>query len=419
VTVSGTEWFVPFSSSNFSAPNGDGRPWGDGTEMAARANPASPSNPWDVGCTVTTFLGGQAAMDEYNAVLNQVIDSAQQSNTAVFANGAWTRGHVYIVDWRFNCLRDVSANTNAWGAKPPPVDRDNVAIGLVRRLMQAGVQVRLLLWYPGAVAPGFGPHKTDHHYAAQVVEAENRRLMTLWNLPADADPLGVVALDMRIADGQIAGSLHQKMMVVRTPTIDVAFAGGVDLAYTRRDAPLTLGDWQSGTSMPAPGPAWPRQHSGVDYSSLDSTKGSSSAQKDDLPEADTAGNAIFGARQSWHDQHLKVTGPIVATLEWQFTERWRDTSWVFSTGGGPVSSFLSGLNLLPNQVILSADQAVDAASGRPRALPPVKPAAATGSTAVQMWRTIPWRNSRPDHRSHAVNTLYSPGSREQSAEPPS
>ena len=68
------------------------------------------------------------------------------------------------------------------------------------------------------------------------------------------------------------------MMVVRTPTIDVAFAGGVDLAYTRRDAPLTIGDWQSGTSMPAPGPTWPKQ-TGVDYSSLAEAKASSTRQE--------------------------------------------------------------------------------------------------------------------------------------------
>ena len=206
MTVTGTDWLLPFASADFSAPNGDGRPWGDGTAIAARANPEDPSHgdPWDTGCGVTTFVGGQAAMDAYTVVLSKVITAAPTSSTSPYINGAWARGHVYIAGWRFNCLRDMSANTNAWDSPPPAVDQDDVAIGLVRRLMQAGVQVRLLLWYPSmvpphpsAIGPSFGPHKADHHYAVQVVEAENRRLMNLWQLPADADPLGVVALDMR------------------------------------------------------------------------------------------------------------------------------------------------------------------------------------------------------------------------------
>ena len=146
MTVTGTDWLLPFASSDFSAPNGDGRPWGDGTAIAARANPEDPSHgdPWDTGCGVTTFVGGQAAMDAYTVVLRQVITAAPTSSTSPYINGAWARGHVYIAGWRFNCLRDIPTNTNAWDSPPAAVDQDDVAIGLVRRLMQAGVQVRLI-----------------------------------------------------------------------------------------------------------------------------------------------------------------------------------------------------------------------------------------------------------------------------------
>ena len=181
-------------------------------------------------------------------------------------------------------------------------------------------------------------------------------------------------------------------MVVRTPTIDVAFGGGVDLAYTRRDAPLTIGDWQSGTSMPAPGPTWPKQ-TGVDYSSLAEAKASSTRQEDDLPETDNDGNTIFGARQSWHDQHLKLTGPIVATLEAQFAERWRDTSRIYASGG-PVSSLYTERSFTNGQVIFSTRQAVAPSGTTPASFPAVTSVAPTGSTTVQMWRTIPWRDSR-------------------------
>src|SRR6202043_3827557 len=38
---------------------------------------------------------------------------------------------------------------------------------------------------------------------------------------------------------------------------------------------------------------------------------------------DELGQDVYGVPRRWHDQHLKVEGPIVTSLEAQFDERWR------------------------------------------------------------------------------------------------
>jgi phosphatidylserine/phosphatidylglycerophosphate/cardiolipin synthase-like enzyme len=367
-------WLLTFSANDPDAPNGDGRPWGDGTEMAARSYVGRP--PWDLGCAITTYVGGRAAMDAMRVALKQVIDSA--SSTPMFDRGSWARGHVYIADWRFNCLRDMSTGTDRWTSQT--TDDDATAIGLVMRMMQAGVQVRLLLWYPLTIgrAAGFAPQIEDHLFAAGIVEQENQRLMGAFGATPDAEPLGVVALDLRIAEARVAGSHHQKMMVIRTPGLNVAFAGGVDLAFTRRDAPPLLGDWQSGPNIPPAGTVWPQQD-GVDYQSLGKVTPANASQKSDLPLQ------VFGNRQAWHDQHLRLTGPIVATLESQFAERWRDSGAVFDLS--KLSHWTQG------QVILSSPGAIQEGAVRPLPIVPPEPTGG-GNSIVQMWRTIPWRDGR-------------------------
>jgi hypothetical protein len=274
--------------------------------MAARASAGT--DPWDQHCEVTTYVGGLAAMSAMRDSLRLAMTEAQPGN----------RGHVYITGWRFNCLRDLSNGTQ-WGTDPwdaflsgRSADADDTALGLVLQLMQAEVKVRILVWYPRWITKvKLQDHIADHFYLARVVAAENKRLKTLRNL---AEDVGVVALDVRTAD-LITASHHQKTMVIRGAATSVAYVGGVDLAFTRRDAPPLQGDWQSGKDIPDPALGWPKATVGVDYSSVATNVVPPNTDRTgiDLPEE------FYGdARQMWHDQHLRLKGPIVKTLEHQF-----------------------------------------------------------------------------------------------------
>jgi phosphatidylserine/phosphatidylglycerophosphate/cardiolipin synthase-like enzyme len=94
---------------------------------------------------------------------------------------------------------------------------------------------------------------------------------------------GEVILDQRI---RRLGSHHQKLVVLRhdeDPSKDVAFVGGIDLCYGRRDDAEHLGD-------PQP-----------------------------LPMA-----KAYGERPPWHDVQLMIRGPAVAVVDTVFRERWDD-----------------------------------------------------------------------------------------------
>jgi phosphatidylserine/phosphatidylglycerophosphate/cardiolipin synthase-like enzyme len=386
--------------------------------MAARASRGLP--PYDVNCKVTTLIGGFRAMREIRETLEQVILDAIAS-----PNPPGQCGRVYIADWRLNAQRDLSeANpwlTRAWGGTDRATFKDQTALGMIMRLMEAGVRVRILIWLPTKISSqGAGPaHVQDHFYLARAVEATSQRLNTngspwkqgAWNL---TDPIGLVALDARAAEGSVAGSHHQKTIVVRgLGTRHVAFCGGVDLAFTRRDAPadpttfdptqtrFLNGDWQSAegfpalartwSSLPPPNPStlWPPDAT-TDYSGLTSVEIPTDRQTSDLPETEADGQRrdIYGfVNHIWHDQHLKLEGPIVQTLEDQFAERWRDTAHVYdlsSTGNWSVG-----------QVVFSSSRAFDE-HGVINALPFSTPAGSpSGATStVQLLRTIPWRDSR-------------------------
>jgi phosphatidylserine/phosphatidylglycerophosphate/cardiolipin synthase-like enzyme len=390
------KWFLPFADD-------EGRPWGDGTAMAGRR--ADGKDPWDENCQVTPIIGGFATMTAIRGALTKTIEDAHQSD-----NPPGERGHVYIAGYRFNALRDLSDNTSPWGAVLyPKVPADQTAIGLILRLMQEGVLVRLMLWLPTHTmeykfSSYLAAHVEDHRFVADLVNRESERL-------GGGKPRGIVALDARTAEGSVAGAHHQKMIVIRgLGDNHVAFCGGVDLAFTRRDAPagaaavppaggaFLAGDWQSSDGIPkwlgAPS-TWPRDGT-TSYASLDDDPTASppkvalavptNTQPSDLPEAQGA-TPIYGpSPQIWHDQHLMLKGPIVRTLEQQFAERWRDSARLYDLS--------QAANWFGGQVIFSSsaaflDDEVDPLPDTMDANPPDGAA-----TPVQMWRTIPWRDAR-------------------------
>jgi phosphatidylserine/phosphatidylglycerophosphate/cardiolipin synthase-like enzyme len=447
MTVDPANWLLTGSAA------GDGKPWGTGTKMAERAVSA-PSQPWDTGCKVTTLIGGYEAMSEMRDELETLISAASTSS-----NAPGNRGHVYIAGWRFNCQRDLSSanswKTGAWSAGNTAT-ADQTALGLILRLMQAGVVVRVLVWFPTLIeslAAHLTPHLMDHVYLWRVVKAENERLVAAKNL---SSPLGIVGLDKRIASGAISGTHHQKMMVIRSPTRDVAFCGGVDLAFSRRDSPanpgsftpemMLDGDWQSGSTIPVPSavpPAlwWPTNTTTTNYSSVTSVPawGVSDQQPSDLPTNtnDPAVCAVIGgtisggscvgpdgsaiplqpiydtAAQYWHDQHLKLEGPIVSTLEGQFAERWIDApnfdqpgvralETLFGTGPFTLTGN-AGMGMVafstPDAYNTSGnllDLLTSTTSTIKKLEDPVTITTAPGVSIVQMWRTIPLRTRAAD-----------------------
>jgi phosphatidylserine/phosphatidylglycerophosphate/cardiolipin synthase-like enzyme len=360
--------------------------------MAARAKaPGAPRKPWDENCKVTTYVSGLDAMNAISASLELAATEARNAP-------AGQKGRVYFTNWRFNAFRDLStANvwaTDAWDnyVSGSQAASDQTALALVLRLMQAGVVVRMLLWYPTAISEssftaGLAAHVVDHYYVARVIDAESR------GLAEDASNRSIVALDMRTADSTKAGSHHQKAVVIRGAATSVAYVGGVDLAYTRRDAPGLQGDWQSGDGIPDPSRGWPHAIAPfMNYTRWDAVERPSQQQPSDLPGPIYGDGSTPLTRQIWHDQHLRLEGPIVKTLEYQFKERWEDT-----TAGKrlfDISSRYSRSNVRNAQVIFGSADAFDTNGIKPLPIP-ADPPAVTGATGkVQMWRTIPWRTTR-------------------------
>src|SRR5260370_26082549 len=117
---------------------------------------------------------------------------------------------------------------------------------------------------------------------------------------------------------------------------------------------------------------------------------------------------IYGAeKQLWHDQHLKLEGSIVSTLEWQFAERWIDSPRM----DGAIIKVLNSLsslvcnlsNLRVGSVYFSTDIAytkkdliVDLDSVVKPLTKPIENAVTAGPSIVQMWRTIPMRERTTD-----------------------
>jgi phosphatidylserine/phosphatidylglycerophosphate/cardiolipin synthase-like enzyme len=384
-------WFLPPTPNALGDACGV---WGCSTDMAARAVP------WDENCAVSPLIGGFDTMNSIRTSFENAIREAEAAGTP-----PGRRGCVYVAGWRINPLRDLSAG-NAWRGSnwtaTQTATTDDTAVGLFLRLLEAGVSLRMLLWLPHSLQRGIAMTKEtaqEHYYLLTLIRTKSDDLEAKGFPPG----LGVVALDTRV--GAFAGSHHQKMIVVRgAGATHVAYCGGVDLAFTRRDAPAGSssdgsprvhdGDWQSGASLPGgEAPAftsgqWPKQP-GIVYPSIADgavTKGRSITT--DLPY-----EAYGRTNQIWHDQHLKLEGNIVLTLEQQFRERWIDPA---PGSYAVLAPAKRGSAFRPNAVYVSHPCVIEHIGGSSvlGPLPPPAPLPArakTGSSRVQMWRTIPVR----------------------------
>jgi phosphatidylserine/phosphatidylglycerophosphate/cardiolipin synthase-like enzyme len=386
-----SKWLLQFTSSTYQSEYGDGRPWGDGTAMAERAKVPG-QNPWDAGCKVTPLLGGDATMIAIRKDLEQAIAIGE----AKLKEGATpgTFGHVYFTGLQFNGLRDLSSN-NPWGGKPwdpkITVEKDQTALGLVIRLMSAGINVRMLLWMPNELeALTLKGLAFEHRCMAAAVKSHSEVLQGKWN---PAGPIGVVALDLRTGK-PLVSSLHQKMIAIRVgkgtaKPLNVAYCGGVDLAFTRRDFglagtyPVGIGDWQSGTKIPVSTNGWPKQKVPPFGGYPTFPAGPGGGAENIGPELDVT---VYGSTsQHWHDHHLRLEGPVVATLEEQFVERWAME--------GSLAEFKFATSSWSEGQVVVTSSAYIGSGNKLVPLPEPEPVPAlSGNTAtVQMWRTIPLR----------------------------
>ena len=198
-TADAKKWLLHFSSDAdaFGIEAGSGRPWGDETAMAAREKAGKPR--WDEGCAVTPLIGGYET-------LSTVVEDLETAIGQAPGLPEGKRGHVYLAGWRVDPLRDLSA-TNAWGTSAWTASQtaqvDQTAAGLILRMMSAGIQVRVIVWYPVSVTnfAGLGAHIDAHFYLARLVRTHCTRLGV-----ADR---GIVALDVRVA-APMSAAHHQK-----------------------------------------------------------------------------------------------------------------------------------------------------------------------------------------------------------------
>jgi phosphatidylserine/phosphatidylglycerophosphate/cardiolipin synthase-like enzyme len=186
---------------------------------------------------------------------------------------------------------------------------------VLARADERGVDVRGLVWRSHREKFGFNA-------------AENRRLgEELQQRGAEA------LLDMRVRTG---GSHHQKLVVIRhrdDPARDVAYVGGIDLCYSRRDDATHSGDPQA------------------------------------VVMADE-----YGATPPWHDIQAAISGPAVHDVETVFRERWEDPTPLSRNPVYVLQDRVLGLDLHPDPL-------------PPQAPPP--PPVPGGTHVVQLLRTYP------------------------------
>ena len=201
-----------------------------------RGNPHTALPGWTAGNLAEPLLHGATYFD-------RLVEEVRSLNAG---------DHLFFTDWR---------------GDPDEKLRDEgpTVAELFTEAVQRGVCVRGLVW--------------RSHMARLSLNKESNR-----SLDREVEHGGgQVILDQRI---RRFGSHHQKMVVLRhdeDPSKDIAFVGGIDLCYGRRDDADHAGD-------PQP----------------------------------LLMSAAYGKNPPWHDVQLQIRGPAVHVLDTVFRERWDD-----------------------------------------------------------------------------------------------
>ncbi|MEZ5092869.1 phospholipase D family protein [Nocardioides sp.] len=178
-----------------------------------------------------------------------------------------------------------------WRGDPDEQLTDDPGSTLTATLTAAsrrGVDVRGLLWRSHWQRLGFSSR--GHRFLGEEIDEAG----------------GECLRDMRV---RTFGAHHQKFVVLRhadDPTRDIAFLGGIDLCYSRRDDEQHLGDPQPLPMAPA-----------------------------------------YGPRPAWHDVQVAIQGPAVHDVETTFRERWEDSTPLTLNPGRLLSSLLQSEQLVP------------------------------------------------------------------------
>ena len=265
---------------------------------AERGNPRYPFAAWTTGNAVVPRVHGA----EYFARLVEEVSALEKGDV------------LWFTDWR--------------GDADEKLGPDGPDVGtLFGDAAKRGVIVKGLVW-------------RSHHEKLSYSEEQNRHLSD-----DVSEAGGEVLLDQRV---RRAGSHHQKLVVIRRPEHDVAFAGGIDLCHSRRDDAEHAGDPQT-----------------------------LSVAKE------------YGNRPPWHDVQLELHGPVVGLLDDVFRERWTDPRSLDTDN--PVSYLkdrLSGVDLTPDPL--------------PERPPDPEPA---GPCAVQVLRTYPAIRPKTPYAPHGERSV--------------
>jgi phosphatidylserine/phosphatidylglycerophosphate/cardiolipin synthase-like enzyme len=267
-----------------------------------RGNPASRLPAWCDGNLVRPVVHGAA----YFARLVHEVEALGPGD------------HLFFTDWR--------------GDADELLRPDGPTVGeLFCAAARRGVLVKGLMW------------RAHRGQTSSYSESENRQLGDEVNAAG-----GEVLLDQRV---RRAGSHHQKLVVLRHPghpERDVAFAGGIDLCYARRDDATHAGDPQ----------------------------GLQLAKE-------------YGRNPPWHDIQLELRGPVVGALDAGFRERWSDPRSVDTDN--PISWL--------EDKIRKVDMSADPLPERP---PDPAPA---GTCRVQVLRTFPAIRPRTPYAPHGERSV--------------